>query len=259
MLIDWFTVAAQIINFLVLVWLLKRFAYKPILNAIDAREKRIATQQTDAVANNDAAKQLASDLHKKTAAFDNDLVAMKAQGAADIIKDRELQLMLARQDADRLRAAEHGQLLTERRDLGDRVTHMATDAVFDSVRKALTDLGGVSVDERILDVFAERLRSLDATAKNTFKAALTQVPAAAVRSRFAITEAARQALQKNIDAAFGSHIPLEFAEEPAVIGGIEMRAGGQIISWTVTEYLRSLSHQLDVLLDVPAAPAVAGT
>ena len=38
MLIDWFTVVAQAANFLVLVWLLKRFLYKPILGAMDARE-----------------------------------------------------------------------------------------------------------------------------------------------------------------------------------------------------------------------------
>ena len=36
MSIDWITVAAQIVNFLVLVWLLKRFLYRPILNGIDA-------------------------------------------------------------------------------------------------------------------------------------------------------------------------------------------------------------------------------
>ena len=48
MLINWFTVVAQAINFLILVWLLKRFLYKPILQAIDEREKRIATQLADA-------------------------------------------------------------------------------------------------------------------------------------------------------------------------------------------------------------------
>ena len=42
MLIDWFTVGAQGINFVILVWLLKHFLYKPILGAIDAREKHIA-------------------------------------------------------------------------------------------------------------------------------------------------------------------------------------------------------------------------
>ena len=48
MLIDWFTVGAQALNFIILVWLLKRFLYKPILNAIDAREKRIAGALADA-------------------------------------------------------------------------------------------------------------------------------------------------------------------------------------------------------------------
>ena len=43
MLIDWFTVIAQMLNFLILVWLLKRFLYQPILDAIDAREKGIAS------------------------------------------------------------------------------------------------------------------------------------------------------------------------------------------------------------------------
>jgi F-type H+-transporting ATPase subunit b len=48
MLIDWFTVAAQVVNFLILVWLMKRFLYKPILHAIDEREKRIATELANA-------------------------------------------------------------------------------------------------------------------------------------------------------------------------------------------------------------------
>ena len=48
MLIDWFTVGAQALNFLILVWLMKRFLYKPILAAIDAREKRIAAELADA-------------------------------------------------------------------------------------------------------------------------------------------------------------------------------------------------------------------
>ena len=48
MLIDWFTVSAQVVNFLILVWLMKRFLYKPILHAIDAREQRIAKKIADA-------------------------------------------------------------------------------------------------------------------------------------------------------------------------------------------------------------------
>ena len=42
MLIDWFTVGAQALNFVLLVWMMRRYLYRPILNAVDAREKRIA-------------------------------------------------------------------------------------------------------------------------------------------------------------------------------------------------------------------------
>ena len=48
MLIDWFTICAQTLNFLILVWLMKRFLYKPVLTAIDEREKRIAGEMADA-------------------------------------------------------------------------------------------------------------------------------------------------------------------------------------------------------------------
>ena len=48
MSIDWVTVLAQIANFLVLLWLLKRFLYRPILNGIDAREAAIAQRISDA-------------------------------------------------------------------------------------------------------------------------------------------------------------------------------------------------------------------
>ena len=50
MLVDWFTVAAQALNFLVLAWLLKRFLYRPVLDAIDAREAAVARQLAEAEA-----------------------------------------------------------------------------------------------------------------------------------------------------------------------------------------------------------------
>ena len=46
--INWFTVIAQIVNFLILVWLLKRFLYKPVLKAIDDREQKVAAKLKDA-------------------------------------------------------------------------------------------------------------------------------------------------------------------------------------------------------------------
>ena len=66
MLLDWFTVGAQTLNFLVLVWLMKRVLYKPILDAIDAREKRIALALADAAAKKAEAQKERDEFQKKT-------------------------------------------------------------------------------------------------------------------------------------------------------------------------------------------------
>ena len=66
MLIDWFTVGAQAVNFIILVWLLKRYLYKPILNAVDAREKRIAAELADADAKKTEAKRSATSSSRRT-------------------------------------------------------------------------------------------------------------------------------------------------------------------------------------------------
>ena len=69
MLIDWFTVGAQAVNFLVLIWLMKRYLYKPILQAIDAREQRIAAELADADARKAEAKKERDEFEHKNETF----------------------------------------------------------------------------------------------------------------------------------------------------------------------------------------------
>ena len=76
MLIDWFTVVAQAINFLILVWLLKRFLYKPILHAIDEREKGIAAQLAEAEAKKAEAQKERDEFQHKNETFDQERAAL---------------------------------------------------------------------------------------------------------------------------------------------------------------------------------------
>src|ERR1700689_1727878 len=98
MLIDWFTVGAQVLNFLILVWLLKHFLYKPILNAIDAREKRIAAELTDANAKRTEAEKERGDFQNKNKALDEQGSALLAKATAEAKAERERLLDQARKD-----------------------------------------------------------------------------------------------------------------------------------------------------------------
>ena len=97
MLIDWFTVIAQVVNFLILVWLLKRFLYRPILNAIDAREKRIATELADADAKKAEAIKERDEFQHKNEEFDRQRAALLSQATDEAKAERQRLFDEARQ------------------------------------------------------------------------------------------------------------------------------------------------------------------
>jgi len=83
MLIDWFTVGAQALNFIVLVWLLKRFLYKPVLSAIDAREQRIARASADADRQTNEVQKSRDELQVERKEFDDQRGALFAKAGTD--------------------------------------------------------------------------------------------------------------------------------------------------------------------------------
>ena len=104
MLIDWFTVGAQALNFLILVWLMKRFLYKPILDAIDAREKRIAAAIADADQKKAEATKEREEFQRKNEEFDQQRAALVTQATEEANAERQRLLDDARQAADALSA-----------------------------------------------------------------------------------------------------------------------------------------------------------
>src|SRR5208282_2974056 len=99
MLIDWFTVGAQALNFLILVWLMRRFLYKPVLHAIDEREKRIAAELADAAAKKAEAAKERDEFQHKQAEFDQQRAALLKQATDEAAVERHRLLDVARQAA----------------------------------------------------------------------------------------------------------------------------------------------------------------
>src|SRR5487761_2214755 len=100
MLIDWFTVGAQVLNFVILVGLMKHFLYKPVLDAIDARERHIASTVTDADKKRAEAKRERDEFQHKYEAFGHDRAALMAKAQADAATERKTLLDAAHQAAD---------------------------------------------------------------------------------------------------------------------------------------------------------------
>ncbi|MEJ2325289.1 MAG: F0F1 ATP synthase subunit delta [Chromatiaceae bacterium] len=253
MLIDWFTVGAQLLNFLILVWLLKRFLYRPILDAIDAREKRIAAELADADAKRAEARKERDELQHKNEAFEQQRAALLSQATDEAKAERHRLLDEARQAADALSAKRMQKLSSDARNLSQAISHRTRQEVFAIARKALTDLATASLEERMTEVFIRRLRALDGQAKEAFAKALKGgSEPALVRSAFDLPAEQRTAVQAALNETFSSEIQVKLETEPDLISGIELSTNGQKLAWSIADYLAELEKGADELLKTQA-------
>jgi F-type H+-transporting ATPase subunit b len=257
MLIDWFTVAAQIVNFLILVWLLKHFLYKPILDAIDAREKRIAAELADADKKKAEAEKERADFDDKNKTFDQQRSVLLGKAADEAKAERERLIDQAKKDAASLRANLADSLRGDQVRLASEITHLAEKEVFAIVRKTLTDLATASLEERVVEVFTRHLRELDPKVKELLSTAIkNSSQPALVRSAFILPADQQSAIQNALNETFSAVVTIKFEDSQDVICGIELTANGQKVAWSIASYLTSLSKKVSDLVDTQSPPAI---
>ena len=261
MLIDWFTVGAQALNFLILVWVLKHFLYKPILDAIAAREKGIAAKLADADAKTKEAQKQRDDFEGKNKAFDEQRAALLSKATDEAKTEHDRLMDEARKEADGFRATQAAALKKDQARLSKEITRSASDEVFAIARKTLADLATDSLEERVGAVFTRRLGEMDGKAKGTMGAALrSSKDPAVVQSAFEMPADQRATIQNALNETFSAEIRVRFEAAPDRSCGIELTADGQKIGWSIAEYLTSLDRKVGALLNEPkladAGPAV---
>lgn len=255
MLIDWFTVGAQVLNFIILVWLLRRFLYKPILNAVEARETLIAKELADADGNKTEARKERDTFAHKNEAFDRERAGLLSKATDEANTERQRLLGEARKAADALSARRQQALRDDATNLAQALRQRTQEEVFAIARRALTDLASASLEGRMTAVFMDRLHALDAKAKDRLTRSLTVgSDPALVRSAFDLSTEQRASLQKALDEAFSTEFPLRFETAPNLVCGIELTTNGQKLAWGIADYLSSLEKAVGDLLKEKAKP-----
>jgi F-type H+-transporting ATPase subunit b len=249
MLIDWFTVAAQAVNFLILVWLMKRFLYKPILSAIDEREKRIAAELANADTKKAEAQKEHDEFDRKNTEFDQQRAALLTKATDEAKAERQRLLDEARKAAEALSSKRQETLRNEERNLHQAISRRTQREVFAIARKALADLATVSLEERLGEVFTRRLREMEGQSKQALGEALkTASGPAVVRSAFDLPADQRAAIGNALNETFSAEVRVRFETAPDLVSGIELTTNGQKVAWSIADYLASLEKGVDELL-----------
>ena len=255
MLIDWFTVAAQLLNFIVLVWLMKRFLYKPVLDAIAAREQKIAAELADAAAMKVEAQRQREEFDRKNQAFDEQHAELLRQATDEAKVERERLQNAAREAVDVASARWAKALQRDVQHLHAEIARQARQQVFDISRRVLDDLAAASLEGRACEVFVQRLQAMEGPTLAAMSDALESVSdsePALLRSAFELPAPQGAAIQAALDRVFGRPIPLAFETAPELVCGIELSAQGQKLAWSIADYLDELASGMDALVSEAA-------
>ncbi len=258
MLIDWFTVAAQAVNFLVLMWLLKRFLYRPVLNAIDEREANIVATVKNAESQKKAADDEYALFLQKNADFDRQRVQLLGQ-ARDEAKTAGAQFLeKERLAAEASRRTWQRALADEQRRLGEEIVNRVREEGFAALRQAFADLADASLEARMIEVFDRRLRSSKDVLNGVVAKASRAAPAVLlIKSAFDLSAAQRAALRQSIAETFAADIEVKFEIDANLISGVELLVDGRKVSWAVADYLLKLKSGISELLNNPSSSRTA--
>lgn len=242
--INWFTVIAQIVNFLILVWLLKRFLYKPVLDAIDAREKKIASQLEDATAKKAEAKRDKDLFRQKNETFDKERAEKMNEVHEQIDSEKQRLFEEVRKESTVLRSKFEESLKQQEQEITDRLKRKTKDAVFEIAKKTLSDLADVNLEQQVVTVFIEKIRSLDGAAKTKFIDALkNNEGSVTVKSVFELSMSSKQELEKAMEKITEKQNDFQYQLEPELVSGIKIETASYQLSWTIDSYLDALKKE----------------
>lgn len=241
--IDWFTFVAQIVNFLVLVALLRWLLYGPIVRAMQQREDGIAARRQEAI---DRQRDADAELQKyeaKILQIDEQREELLKAARHDAHDERERIVKEARQQVERKRAEWHQAFERERDDLLHEVRAQAGRLANEAARRLLSELSDASLEEQMLHVFNSRLQNLDEQQREIIAAHLGNgKDEITVSSTFDVPEQWRVQLQRTIRERFDYDAEISYEKDKDLICGLELRIGGYTFAWNAHEFLARMEH-----------------
>lgn len=254
--IDLFTLFAQIINFTVLMLLLKRFLYKPIVRTMDERERRIGADLDEAERQLNEATREAAVCHAERQEIEDKRGEMLSSAQEEASAWRRDLIQEARDEIEERQERWRQSVEREKQSFLSDLRQRAGAQVYEITRRALEDLAGVDLERHIINTFISRLQEAEKPGFEAFAAPIAAAmptgdkpdgqrrPEAVVCTAFEIDKETRDRIEAAVRRRLAGDFDLRFEMSADMICGIELRAGGQTAAWSLQNYLETLDEKL---------------
>ncbi len=240
--IDWFVFFSQIVNLMILMFLLKKFLYGRIVGAMDAREAKIAALFDEAEQSRRVAETAALTSERKLRELDESYESMTEKTRRDVEQYRERLEEKAREETDFLKTRWIEAVKSERENFLRELRHLAGKQTYAITRRVLYDLAEMDLEERIVEILAERIASMDDREREKFREPLENGGVVTVTSAFDLSPPRREILTAALRRHIAPDIELVYEESDDILSGCELRSDGHKIAWSIKDYIDTLEE-----------------
>ncbi|MBN1382282.1 MAG: hypothetical protein JXA41_11445 [Deltaproteobacteria bacterium] len=239
--IDWFVFFAQIVNFLILVFLLKWLLYGRIIKAMDEREAKIASTYEEAIAMRQHAHDSGELYDKRLLELQEKTDEMMHKAASDAETHRRELMSKAREEVDQIRQRWIEAVAREKTSFLNHLKQRAGKEVYAAASRILKDLADADMEKSIIKIFTQRIEALDNQESAAIREAIrTSESGVFVQSAFEIPENLRPEINRIIRSYGASEKAIQYETMPEIVSGIELRTDGYKLAWSLNDYLETL-------------------
>lgn len=244
--LNWSTVFFQLINFLVIVWVLKRYLFTPVLSAMEKREQVIQSRLKEA----EKARQLAIDEKKKLGVKIAEVEKSKGEVISEVLQksEKEQALMISNlnNEIQAKKVAFDKRLVEEREALRSSIKEIAGSVIVNTVSLALTDLANEKIQAVILDNFVAKLESGKVEKSTLLKDFYNKSKHIEVNTSFLLEKAEETKIKKALSLLIGKDVnSIDFKLDESILCGIEVVCDSLLISFGIDTYIKALKTNLD--------------
>jgi len=250
MLIDWFTVIAQAINFLILVGLLKWLLFDRIVSAMEQRRQDIAAKFEQAEREREEAEQQAGEARRQREEIEEHKRSLLAEAREEVEQQRRAWRDRAAQEVEQRKRKWFESVESQREAFVRDLHRAAARSICKTVRRALADLADAELERQVVRRFVSRLGELDDEARDRLREARERAEAPPrVWSHADLDKDDREKIGKVCRDLLGERAEPRFDRDEALVCGLRLEVDGEALGWSLDEFADAVAEQVEQQLE----------
>lgn len=241
--LSWSTFLLEIVNFLLLVWLLKHFFYRPLLDVIARRQQRIEERLADAQRERDEAAVLQHQFQQRLANWESEREKARETLHSELRAERAQRETELQDSIEQLRRRHEAIEQRQQRQLRQRIENQALEQGSTFATRLLEQAAGPELDTRLRQLLLQQLAALSPEQRDALREQLQSADTDAnVHSAYELSESECADITRSLEQLAGHSITCQFHIDAALIAGVRITVGPWILASNVRDELQGFAR-----------------